>query len=79
MLTTGRSQLTKLGTLLVEGPEIRVRLVGARQGSVHERFCPEELQAMADLYISGVTRAEVAEQFGISLSSVKRVLRNHGA
>jgi hypothetical protein len=36
-------------TLLVEGPEITIRPVGARQWSVRERFCTEELQAMIDL------------------------------
>ena len=56
-------------TLLVEGPEITIRPVGARRGSMRERFRAEELQAMIDLYNSGTTRAQV---------SVKRVLRDHG-
>jgi DNA-binding transcriptional regulator LsrR (DeoR family) len=33
---------------------------------------------MIALYTSGATRAQVAERFGISVSSVKRVLRDHG-
>jgi hypothetical protein len=33
---------------------------------------------MIDLYISGATRSEVAERFGISVSSVKRALRDRG-
>ena len=33
---------------------------------------------MIDLYTSGVTGAQVAQRFGISVSSVKRVLRDHG-
>ena len=33
---------------------------------------------MVDLYISGVTSSQVAEQFDISVSSVKRLLRDHG-
>jgi hypothetical protein len=65
-------------TLLVEGPEIKIRPVGVRRGSMRERFRAEELQAMIDLYNSGTTRAQVAERFGISVSSVKRVLRDHG-
>jgi hypothetical protein len=65
-------------TPLVEGPEIKIRPVGIRQWSMRERFRAEELQAMTDLYISGATRSQVAEQFGISASSVKRVLRDHG-
>jgi Helix-turn-helix domain of resolvase len=65
-------------TLLVGGPEIKIRPVGARQWSMRERFCAEELQAMIDLYISGATRSQVAERFGISVSSMKRLLRDHG-
>lgn len=34
---------------------------------------------MVDLFISGVARTQIAEQFDISLSSVKGVLRSHGA
>ena len=64
-------------TLLVEGPEIKVRPVGAGQWSMRERFCAEERQAMIDLYTSGATGAQVAQRFGISVSSVKRVLRDH--
>jgi hypothetical protein len=45
---------------------------------MRERFCTEELQAMIDLYISGATSAQVAERFDISVSSVKRALRDHG-
>lgn len=33
---------------------------------------------MIDLYRSGSTARQVAEKFRISLSSVKRVLRQHG-
>ncbi len=65
-------------TLLVEGPTIMIRPVGARQWSMRERFCVEELQVMIDLYISGATRSQVAERFGISVSSVQRVLGDHG-
>jgi hypothetical protein len=64
--------------LLVEGPEIKVRSVGAGQWSMRERFCAAERQAMIGLYISGATSSQVAERFGISVSSVKRVLRSHG-
>jgi DNA invertase Pin-like site-specific DNA recombinase len=83
--TTGRSQTVvdltcqhKNQTLLVEGPKIKIRRVGARQWSARERFSAEELQAMIDLYTSGATRSQVAERFGISVSSLKRVLRDHG-
>lgn len=65
-------------TLLVEGPEIMISPVGTRTWSAHDRFSAEDLQAVIDLYTSGATRAQVAQRFGISVSSVKRVLRDHG-
>jgi transposase-like protein len=65
-------------TLLVEGPEIMIIPVGARQWSMRDRFSAEDLQAMVDLYSSGATAKQVAETFGIGLTSVKRVLRDHG-
>jgi transposase-like protein len=64
-------------TLLVEGPEIKIRPVSARQWSIRERFSADELQAMINLYISGATRAQIAEQFGVSVSSAKRLLCDH--
>jgi hypothetical protein len=39
---------------------------------------PEDLQAMIDLYKSGVMARELVEKFGISIRSVKRLLREHG-
>jgi hypothetical protein len=65
-------------TLLVEGPEIMICPVGARQWRMRDRFSAEDLQAMVDLYRSGATAREVAETFGIGLTSAKRVLRDHG-
>jgi len=64
--------------LLVEGPEIKIRPVGAGSWSMHDRFSAEDLQKVIDLYISGATSSQVAQRFGISVSSVKRVLRDHG-
>jgi DNA invertase Pin-like site-specific DNA recombinase len=65
-------------TLLVEGPEIKIHPVGVRQWSVRERFGAEDFQTTIDLYVSGATRSQVAERFGISVSRVKRLLRDHG-
>jgi transposase len=45
---------------------------------MRDRFSAENLQAMIDLYTSGATTPQVAEQFCISVSSVKRALRDHG-
>jgi DNA-directed RNA polymerase specialized sigma24 family protein len=49
-----------------------------RSRRLHDRFSPEDLQVMIDLYRSGVTAREVAEKFGVGLRSVKRLLHRHG-
>jgi transcriptional regulator of aromatic amino acid metabolism len=49
-----------------------------RSRRLRDRFSPNDLQVMIDLYRSGITARQVAEKFGVSLSSVKRVLRQHG-
>ena len=41
-------------------------------------FSAEDLQAVINLYIPEATSARVAQRFSISVSSVKRVLRDHG-
>lgn len=65
-------------TLLVERPEIKIRPVRAGSWSIHDLFSAEDLQAVIDLYIPEATSARVAQRFSISVSSVKRVLRDHG-
>jgi hypothetical protein len=49
-----------------------------RSRRLHDRFPRVDLQAMVDLYRSGVTARRVAEEFEVSLRSVKRLLREHG-
>lgn len=49
-----------------------------RSRRLRDRFSPVDLQAMVDLYRSGVTARRVAEEFEVSLRSVKRLLREHG-
>jgi hypothetical protein len=59
------------------GVEINtVRVVRSRR--LRDRFSAEDLQAMIDLYRSGTTAKQVAEKFGVSLRSVKRLLHQHG-
>jgi DNA-binding NarL/FixJ family response regulator len=77
-MTSRRSQTVvdltcqhKNHTLLVKGPEIMISPVGTCSWSMRDRFSAEDLQAMIDLYTSGVTTAQIAQQFGISVSSVK--------
>jgi hypothetical protein len=49
-----------------------------RSRRLRDRFSSNDLQVMIDLYRSGITARQVAEKFRVSLSSVKRVLRQHG-
>jgi hypothetical protein len=64
--------------LLVEGPEIKIRPVGARPQSMHGRFSADQLQVMIDLYKSGVTAEQLAQTSGFSTRSIKRLLQQHG-
>ena len=45
---------------------------------LRDRFYSDDLQVMIDLYRSGTTVRRVAEKYGVSLRSVKRLLRQHG-
>ena len=45
---------------------------------LRDRFSSADLQAMIDLYRTGTTARQVAEKFGVSLRSVKRLLHRHG-
>jgi hypothetical protein len=49
-----------------------------RSRRLRDRYAPEELAALIDLYRSGATARELAEQYGISLRTVKRLLQNRG-
>jgi hypothetical protein len=65
-------------TLLVEGPEIMIRPIGMRLQSMRGRFSADQLQAMIDLYQSGATAEQVAQTYGFSKRSIKRLLQQHG-
>jgi hypothetical protein len=49
-----------------------------RSRRLRDRFSLGDLQVMVDLYLSGTTARQVAEKFGVSLRSVKRLLRHRG-
>jgi hypothetical protein len=49
-----------------------------RSRRLRDRFSQEELQIMINLYRSGTTARQVADKFGVSLRSVKRLLHQHG-
>jgi hypothetical protein len=64
-------------TLLVEGSEIVIRPIGTRPQSMRGRFSADELQAMIDLYKSGATAEQIAQTYGFSKRSIKRLLQQH--
>jgi hypothetical protein len=64
--------------LLVEGPEVMIRPVGTRPQSMRGRFSADQLQTMIDLYKAGATAEQVAQVYGFSTRSIKRLLQQHG-
>ena len=49
-----------------------------RSRRLRDRLSSDNLQNVIDLYSSGTTAKQVAERFGVSLRSVKRLLHKHG-
>jgi hypothetical protein len=49
-----------------------------RSRRLRDRFHAEDLQTMVDLYRSGMTASQVAETFGVSLRSIKRLVQQRG-
>ncbi|MGH3710198.1 MAG: helix-turn-helix domain-containing protein [Pseudonocardiaceae bacterium] len=49
-----------------------------RSRRLRDRLSPDDVQDMIELYRLGSTARQVAEKFDVSLSSVKRLLRQHG-
>jgi hypothetical protein len=58
--------------------EIMIRPIGTRPQSMRGRFSADQLQAMIDLYKSGVTAEQVVQTYGFSKRSIKRLLQQHG-
>lgn len=77
-------QLRKVAAILSDGSQddgagtkgTTERVIRSRR--LRDRFSPEDLQAMIDLYRTGTTARLVAEKFGVSPRSFKRLLRQHG-
>jgi hypothetical protein len=77
-------QLRKVAAILLDGGQddgacakITTECM-IRSRRLRDRFSPGDLQAMIDLYRSGTTAKAVAEEFGVSLRSIKRLLHQHG-
>jgi transposase-like protein len=60
------------------GAEVTITGSVVRSRRLCDRFSAEDLQSMIDLYRSGATARQVAEKFGVSVRSVKRLLHQHG-
>lgn len=77
-------QLRKVAVILPrDGHDGNTRAEVAREDMVRswrlrDRFSSEDLQSMIDLYRSGATARQVAENYCVSLRSVKRLLHQHG-
>ena len=50
-----------------------------RAWQISDRLSPIDVQALVTSYLAGSTIRALAEQYGIDASSVKRLLRKHGA
>jgi hypothetical protein len=49
-----------------------------RWWSLRDRFFPEDLQVMIDLYKTDTTAKQVAQKYSVSERSVTRLLHQHG-
>lgn len=79
-----REELQRVAVILAEGGQddgVGTENTPAAMRSPHllrDRLYPDDLQAMIDLYKSSTPAKQVAEKYGVSLSSIKRLLRRHG-
>lgn len=82
-----REQLQRVVVILSEEASHDDRLGSSAGGEVHsttrwwslrDRFSPEDLHTMIDLYRSGTTAKQIAEKVGVSVRSVTRLLQQHG-
>ena len=77
-------QLRKVATIVSDGGQnggTAAKVTAESMGysrRLHDRFSSGDLQSMIDFYRSGMTAKKVAEKFGTSLRSVKRLLHRHG-
>lgn len=49
-----------------------------RPHKLRDRLSPDQLQAMVDEFAAGATGQQVADRYGVSLRTVKRLLRERG-
>jgi hypothetical protein len=76
-------QLRKVAAILLDsrqddgtGAKVAAERV-VRSRRLRDRFSLDDLRVMIDFYKSGTTAREVAEKYGVSLRSIKRLLRQN--
>ena len=52
---------------------------GPPRRQVSERLTAEDIKTLVSAYLAGSTIRELAERYGLGTTSVKRLLRQHGA
>ncbi len=72
-------KVTQLAAQALLSPRSSDQATSRRGWSVADRYSPEELAEMIELYQSGKTAVEVSRASGISVSTVRRLVRKHGA
>jgi len=77
-----RQNLRTIDDLIAGTPVIardRPARRSVRSVRVRDRLSETDVAELVSQFVAGMTRQALVEQYGISLSSVKRVLRRHGA
>jgi hypothetical protein len=60
-------------------PPARLSIYTAPKRHLRDRLATDEVEHLVASYLSGVRRRELAERYGLSMSSVARLLRRSGA
>ena len=60
-------------------PQPTVTQGRSRSYAMADRLTEDQIQALVESYLAGTHADTLAERYGISLSSVRRLLRQHGA
>jgi DNA-directed RNA polymerase specialized sigma24 family protein len=58
---------------------VRSAPLSAREWRVANRLSEADQELLIEAFIAGTSKRKLAEQYGISESSVKRLIREHGA
>jgi DNA invertase Pin-like site-specific DNA recombinase len=61
-----------------EDPDMGVRGKTARVWRVRDRLTDDDVQVLAAEFLAGTSKRALAGHYGLSLSTVKNILRKHG-